>query len=449
MTTDILTLAEEMEEALGEVTMLDAHTHLTGGKMSARGAHDVLLYHMVVSDLYAAGCPSGNRLTEFPGWPTREEARSRMIEALPYFPRIKNTSCSWGTRIILRDLYGWNEPVTADNWERLDGMIRERADDRTWQREILRRSNINKLTTELARRCDGSDDDILHYSMEWAFFTRTQRGEFDTALYELERCWGKTPGSPIPHGAGGRPPSDRVIVTLDDVHAAMDHFVGQLCQSPVLSIATHISTDIVFRPVSDGEMASALKRRHEAGPAERDIFASYVHDAFLAALAASGKPIAFQFSFAAEPMPHETASIVPQRAISHLADTAARHPKVKFVCFVASRHANQSICTLCRELPNFALAGYWWHNFFPDAIRQVIGERLDMLPVNKQVGFFSDAYCLEWTYGKTLLVRKQLARVLAEKIAQKQYSREDALAIAKSILYETSQTLLGMVPMKT
>ena len=161
----------------------------------------------------------------------------------------------------------------------------------------------------------------------------------------------------------------------------------------------------------------------EAGPAERDIFASYVHDAFLSALAASGKPIAFQFSFAAEPMPHETASIVPQRSISHLADVAARHPKVKFVCFVSSRHANQSICTLCSELPNFSLAGYWWHNFFPDAIRQVIGERLDMLPVNKQVGFFSDAYCIEWTYGKTLLVRKQLARVFADKIEQSNIRR--------------------------
>ena len=43
-------------------------------------------------------------------------------------------------------------------------------------------------------------------------------------------------------------------------------------------------------------------------------------------------------------------------------------------------------------------------------------ERLEMLPANKQVGFFSDAYCVEWTYAKAMLVRKQLARVLAENI---------------------------------
>ena len=77
-----------------------------------------------------------------------------------------------------------------------------------------------------------------------------------------------------------------------------------------------------------------------------------------------------------------------------------RHPRLRFQCFLASRHANQSMCTLARELPNLSLAGYWWHNFFPDAIPQVIRERLDMLPANKQVGFFSDAYCVEWSYAK-------------------------------------------------
>ncbi|MBU4400438.1 MAG: hypothetical protein KKE86_14020, partial [Planctomycetes bacterium] len=56
-------LVEELEEALAELPMFDAHTHLVGGRLGARGLHDILLYHMVISDLYAAGCPSGARLT--------------------------------------------------------------------------------------------------------------------------------------------------------------------------------------------------------------------------------------------------------------------------------------------------------------------------------------------------------------------------------------------------
>ncbi len=69
-----------------------------------------------------------------------------------------------------------------------------------------------------------------------------------------------------------------------------------------------------------------------------------------------------------------------------------------------------------------------------------------MVALNKQCGFFSDAYVVEWTYGKSLLVRKQLAQVLAKKVAQGQYSRADAVSIARAILHETPQTLNRMEP---
>ena len=72
-----------------------------------------------------------------------------------------------------------------------------------------------------------------------------------------------------------------------------------------------------------------------------------------------------------------------------------------------------------------------------------------MLPVNKQVGFFSDAYCVEWTYAKTVLVRKQMALVLAERITQGQFSLDEALSIARSVLYESPQSLLGFSPRAT
>src|SRR6266403_5178562 len=81
-------LVQQIEEALAEVPVLDIHTHLVGGRLGARGLHDVLLYHMVVSDLHAAGCPSGARLTQYPGWPARDEAHSRIKEALPFLPHI-------------------------------------------------------------------------------------------------------------------------------------------------------------------------------------------------------------------------------------------------------------------------------------------------------------------------------------------------------------------------
>jgi glucuronate isomerase len=440
------TLVDILETALSEVPILDIHTHLVGGKLTARGLHDILLYHMVVTELYAAGCPSGARLTQFPGWPSRDESHARIEEAVPYLPHIRNTSMFWGLRIIFRDLYGWTEALDATNWRRLDGLIRERADDRGWARVVLDRAGIARSGTELARRGAGEDDDRLQYALEWGFFTRSQWGEFDTALYELERCWGRSPESPATIGAGARPATERVIRSLDDVRAAVAHYVGHIPYGHILATATHISTDIDFRPVSDVEMTAALNRRDQAGPVERDSYASYINEAFLSALEAHAGQIVFQFSFGAEPLPFETGSRLAQRTIGQVAEMIGRHPKLRFQCLLASRHANQSLCTLARELPNLSLAGYWWHNFFPDAIGQVMRERLEMVPLNKQIGFFSDAYCVEWSYAKAVLVRKVMARVLAEMVERGQYAISEALQIARAVLFESPQSLLGMVP---
>ncbi len=123
-----------------------------------------------------------------------------------------------------------------------------------------------------------------------------------------------------------------------------------------------------------------------------------------------------------------------------------RHPGVRFQFFLSSEHANQSLCTLARELPNISLAGYWWHNLFPGVIRKVFRDRLDMLPLNRHIAYFSDAYCVEWAYAKAFIIRQQVAEVLAEKVEQGQYRVADALDVARAVLFETPQTLNGMAP---
>lgn len=439
-------MIEKIEEALAELPVIDIHTHLVGGRLGARGLHDVMLYHMLISDLYGAGCPNGARLTQFPQWPDKQEAHARIQEALPFLSDIRNTSGYWALRTILAELYDWRDPITADNWRRLDDIIRERADDRGWHHSILDRLKIARTGTELARRGSGEDDSRLQYALEWAFFTRCQWGIFDSPLYELERCWGKRPESPTPIGGGARPATERVIRSVADVHAAIDHYVGAIPYAQLLSTATHISTDIDYSNPTADEMEQALRRRANAGPAEQNIYASYINEHFLTALEAHADTIVFQFSIGAEPLPFETESRLSQRTIAQVSAMISRHPKLRFQAFLSSRHANQSLCTWARELPNFSLAGFWWHNFFPDAIRQVMSERLDMVPVNKQVGFFSDAYCVEWTYGKAIIVRKIMARVLAEKIDIGQYTFDEAISIARSILFDTPQRLLGFKP---
>jgi hypothetical protein len=431
-------LSEKLYAGLCEIPLIDAHTHINEDRMPARDLADILLYHMSVSDLYAAGCPEGARIDDL----SEEERERRMEQALPYLPRVKNTGIQWGVRTILKDLYGWDRELNLQNWKTLNALVKERAADPAWPREILDRAGIRRSITELWR---GRSTGLFQYSLEWAFFTRSQWGQFDTALLELEHAWNQErPGPPLPVTFDRSKFTGRKIQTMADVRAAIRHYVEKIPYDKILSVASHLSTDIRYHEVSEGEMEAALARRDRAGPAERDIYANHIHESFLKELGQGGRGLVLQYSLGSEPLPYESGVKMRSETVFELAELFNRHRNLRFNLFLASEHQNQAFCTLARELPNVSLSGYWWHNFFPTVIRRVFETRLDMLPACRHVGFFSDAYCVDWAYAKALIIRKQMARVFAEKIACGQYTEETALDIARELVYESPQTVLGI-----
>lgn len=411
----------------------DVHTHIDAAHPVARGLHDILLYHMVITELYSAGCPDGARLPEDV---SEEEAVYRLERAVPYVKYIKNTSCFWGVRIILRDLFGWTDDITEDNWRRLHELIQSKNTGLDRAREIKKLANIRRTNTELWRGRNHIADDIFYYSIEWAFFTRNQWGQFDTALLELEYAWNQeTPGAPLPVTADRNSLHlIKTIKTIGDVHTAINYYCDKMPYSDVYSNASHFSTDINYRIVTEKEMTDALTRRDCAGPAERDIYANYIHESYISELDRRGSGLVLAYSIGAEPLPFETGSKLRVETIFEFASLAARYPNRKFEIYLANAAQNQSFCTLARELPNVKLVGYWWHNFFPSEIRKVMEERLDMVPLNRQAVFFSDAYCFDWTYAKSVIIRRQLAEVLTQKIKQGQYTLDSALEIARMLL---------------
>jgi len=436
-------LHKEIRQILENQPMLDPHTHLTPSHLTARGLHDILLYHMVISDLYSAGCPDGARLSEFPD---DDEAYSRLERAVPYVKYIQNTSCFWGTKIILKDLYGWDEPITEQNWRKLDDIIRAKYADPEWRKEIIKRCNIKKFCTELARRGDGSFDDMCDYSLEWAFFTRSQWGCFDTALLELEYTWNMDEhGPPLPVTVDRTKLNfKKIIKTVDDVEAALTHFCDKIPFDRIINMASHFSCDISYRTTTEKEMETALKNRANAGETERDIYANYVFNRFLEMYRERKVGKVLQFSLGAEPLPYETGAKMKTETVFELAQLFSRNPDINFNIHNASEHQNQAFCTLARELPNVSFTGFWWHNFFPGQIRKIFRQRLDMVALNKWVGFISDAYCLDWTYAKTVMLRGQMTEVLKEKVLQGQYNIDTVKYIAEQILYETPKNLFGI-----
>lgn len=86
--------------------------------------------------------------------------------------------------------------------------------------------------------------------------------------------------------------------------------------------------------------------------------------------------------------------------------------------------------------PNVHPGGLWWYTFRPSMHRQTLEQRLEALAPLKCPVLASDATCIEWCYGKTMLVKTLIAEFLAGKVEAGWISEDCALRTASAWLYE-------------
>lgn len=434
----------KIREILEACPKIDIHTHLTPGRLMARGLDDILLYHMVNTELYSAGCPSGERVPENR---TEEQALERLEQAVPFVKFIQNTNMYRLVHVILEDLYGWKDGIDARNWRVLHEHIKDcNKDDEQRARNIFKNLNIRKTGTEFGRRGESADQDLFEYAQEWGFFARAQWGQPDISLYELERTWDEEETQlplPITLNRDNRPAPRKGIRTVDDLKEAVAHYCRLIPYGRVLATTQHLSTDIDYIQPGPDEIQKAIDNRENAGKEERDIYASAILSEFFSQLRGHSDEIVFQFSLGAEALPFESGSFLRQETLQQVARLISMFPDLQFMCFNASRHAHQSLCTMVRELPNFSLCGFWWHSYFPGTVDQLAEERLDMVPMNRQSDFLTDAYCADWVHGKTRFMVDQYTQVFSRKLESGQYSPGQVEQIAKAIFYDSAVGILS------
>jgi len=96
--------------------------------------------------------------------------------------------------------------------------------------------------------------------------------------------------------------------------------------------------------------------------------------------------------------------------------------------------------------PNVLPLGHWWYANVPAFIAADLRARVQALPKVKLVGYYSDAYKLEFIAPKFNMYRRVLADVLAdEAIRGRGWPVDRALQLAKLILIDNPKRIFGEV----
>ena len=120
-------------------------------------------------------------------------------------------------------------------------------------------------------------------------------------------------------------------------------------------------------------------------------------------------------------------------------------PQVTFPISVLAQSSNQELVSYAWIFPNVVTNGHWWYSNIPAYIEIDCRSRLQAAPANKQIGYYSDMYKLEFALPKFAMYRRILARVLAEDFVVAQGWTEDrALALGRRVLRGNVEAIFGV-----
>ena len=419
--------ARELFEEMARWPIFDPHSHIDARRPAARDFDQVLGYHYYTELAHSAGMPA-DRVD--PGLDPRSRARN----LAGWLDAIDNTvQYSWLLEIA-RTFHGFpHDRITPETIDDLCDRADHHADGPDWDREVWERTNLEAvfLTNDFDDPLDAWDtaryvpclrtDDLVLKLHEPATRERLARATNvdvgDPAGLRL--AIGAIFGYFVAHGARacaislppdfapGEPTPKRAVTPLrralhgmdlrpdehDEVRRAVFWMIAEFCAEYRLPF------DLMIGPI---------RGVYPAGVAGgRDLFDRRV-------------------------------SLHDFRALFN------RLPGVTFPISTLSPDAAAELVAYAWIFPNVVPMGHWWYSNVPAFIAADLAARLQALPRTKPVGYYSDAYTLEFVLPKFNMYRRVLAEVLAEDaIRGRGWPAERALGVARQLLLENPRRIFA------
>lgn len=418
---DLSSVRETIYQAISAIRLIDPHTHINPHAPSSRTLADILGYHYYTELVHSSGMPRGE--IEEPGIEPRELVR-RLVGGLG---AITNTANYHWLIQICREFFDFeDDAITVDNWEALYDRAESRMSSADWTQTVLDASNVEAvfLTNDF-------DDDLEGFdSTTYIPCLRTDDLVFHLAKPEvrqrLESCSGVS-----------------LDGSLGSLRAALqqrfEHFVAGGARACAISIPP------TFQPtmVGDGRAATALdevlRLGTQADPSHLDALSRRVFWTLAELCDQFGLPFDLMIGvnrgvypsgvYQGQDLYDSRVSLIQYR---HLFNA---FPKVKFPISVLASVTNQELVSYSWIFPNVLTNGHWWYSNTPSFIHRDAAARLEAVPRNKQIAYYSDAYKLEFVLPKFDMYRRVLSRILAEEfVGENGWTEEKAIELGRQVL---------------
>ena len=411
--------AETVVEILAEIEqieIIDSHAHLEPEAERVKRDTDVLemIDNYVIGDLHAAGCPP--EVAEKIVDPQGEIApRWELLES--YWPKIRNGSYARMWTRTLKDLFDCQEMSAAALTEASEKM--KQANQPGRYKQVLK-DRCNIAISVLDNSDVGTDCDRELFV---PVIRATQFIEARTKQ-QLEEIAANT---------------DRAIHSLDDLVTAAQGHISQAHTAGAvgLKVGQAYRRTLQYDKVTGAEAERLFNHIFDhlgegLSWAEAKPLQDYMLHKCVQAAMENDMTIIFHTGIQAGGN-----NLIANTNPTLLSNLLLEYKQARFDLFHAGYPYARECGVLAKYFPNVWVDLAWMHIISAAGTRQILRDWLDLVPMNKILGFGGDLRHVELVYGHLYEARRNIAQVLAERVERGDDTMDEAIGIAQFLLHDS------------
>jgi len=420
-------LTTRLLDEIRKIPIIDTHSHIDARCPAATSLDDLLGYHYYTELAHSCGLGLAALAPD-------ESPRERCRAVLHYFSRFANTVQAGWLLDILRQFFGFRgERLDALDADSLFDVVEGTARRAGWAEQVFAQSNLARVFLTNA-----FDDDLNGFDRErYIPCLRT-----DDLVFQLH-----VPAvrDRLARVTGELPVDLRGVRTA--INRLFERFTAAGARACAVSLPPAFTVPAGIGQARDDD-PDLCRAYRTPGPTPPHLAARIV---WIVAEACRDFDLPFDLMVGVNRRLYpggvdQGQDLFDSRtSLVTLAELFNAFPAVRFPVSVLSHAQAQELAAFGWIFPNVYPHGHWWYSNVPALIEPDLRARLSCVPQFKLLGYYSDAYKLEFVLPKFDMYRQSLARVLAEEcVVPKRLTESAALAVANDLLHANPARTFGV-----
>jgi glucuronate isomerase len=402
-------LVADLTAALDAIPLIDPHSHIDPLAPVSKSLDDILGYHYYTELAHSAGMSQAPLAAEV-------SPRDRVRAIVGHMDRYDNTAQYRWFVDIARTFLGFDgTKITAGDAGKLFDQAEKTFAQPDWEKQVFAKTKLEKifLTNEFDDPLEGFD------TSRYVPCLRT-----DTLVFNLDRT---NTRERLYKATGVR------VMDAGSLRKAMATLFLHFTRKGAKACAISLPPD--FEPAHyDDEYFYEQIRYHDSRDLAPGLFwmvAEFCREFKLPfdLMIGVNRKVYANGVFQGQDLFDQRTSLIQYRRVFNA------FPEVTFPVSVLTSAQNQELVAYSWIFPNVVPNGHWWYSNVPPYIRKDLGERLSAVPKTKLIGYYSDAYKLEFVLPKYAMYRRILANTLADDFVRPGVMTEaEAVALGTRLL---------------